>query len=120
MARSTKTQDLAKRREAARERAAASRKRRAAAGRPPVDVIDAAIAEAVVRIIQKNGWLTAPGLAQVRITVPAGEMVIGAMAILKGERCYDQIESAKALQARLRRPTRPREAADQDMPPLAS
>lgn len=107
MARSKTPKDSAKR-EAARERAEASRRRRAEAGRPPADIVDAAITEAVVRLLTEQGWRTVDGVTQIRMTVSATKIVIMTIRILRCERGYDQKQSAEALTARLRRPIRPR------------
>lgn len=106
MARS-KSQDDRKR-SAARERAEASRLRHARSGKPPADVIDAVVAEALVRIMEAQGWRETDGLSQIRMTVTVTRIIVWSMQILVREKGYNQQRSAEALTARFRRPIRPR------------
>ena len=97
-----------RKRTAARERAEASRIRHARSGKPPADVVDAAVAEALVRILESQGWRTVDGISQIQMTVTVTRIIVWSMQILVREKGYNQQRSAEALTARLRRPIRPR------------
>lgn len=107
MAKSKTTKDEA-RRAAARERAEASRRRHAEERRPSADIVDAAIAEALIRVMESNGWREVDGRSQVEMKIRPGLVVIQAMLILAGERGFDRHRSVEALASRIRRPIRPR------------
>lgn len=107
MARKT---DEDRKRNAARQRAEASRIRHAASGKPPADVVDAAVSEALVRIMESQGWRTVDGISQIHMTVTVTRIIIWAMQILVREKGYNQQKSAEALTQRFRRPIRPRGA----------
>lgn len=106
-----KMKDAAKR-EAARARAEASRKRHAAERRPAADAVDAAIAEALIRVMEARGWREVDGRSQLQLQVRPARIAIEAMLILSGERGFDRHKAVEALAARLRRPIRSRRLDD--------
>lgn len=107
MARTMNAKDAA-RREAARVRAEASRRRHAEERRPSADVVDAALAEALIRVMESSGWREVDGRSQVEMKIRPGLVAIQAMLILAGERGFDRHRAVEALTARLRRTIRPR------------
>ena len=107
----SKTKDDA-RRLAARTRAEASRKRHAEARKPMAEAVDAALTEALIRVMESAGWREVDGRSQLQLQVRPARIAIEAMLILAGERGFDRHRSVEALAARLRRPIRPRRLDD--------
>lgn len=84
------------------------------------DVVDAALAEALIRVMEARGWRQIDGRSQVEMTIRPGLVVITALLILSGERGFDRSRAVEAIGARLRRPIRPRRVEDTPDQLLAS